>query len=106
VPYHALTGAERETYNARRRLLECLGRHLRHAAVERQRCRMLADKHAATTGASVLHSFLHRSTFSFGCSLSAVPYIPPNLESKSDATFPQFWAHVSPQFMTQVSPPF
>jgi hypothetical protein len=40
MPYHALTHAERDTYNARKRLLEHLGDILRTKAVERERMRL------------------------------------------------------------------
>ena len=40
MPYHALTPAERETYNARRKLLGHLGDILRTKAVEREMVRM------------------------------------------------------------------
>ena len=40
MPYHALTHAERETYNARRRLLAHIGAILRNKAVEKERQRL------------------------------------------------------------------
>ncbi|XP_069103770.1 ankyrin repeat and MYND domain-containing protein 1-like [Argopecten irradians] len=40
MPYHALTHAERETYNARRKLLAHIGDILRTKAVERERRRL------------------------------------------------------------------
>lgn len=40
MPYHALTHAERETYNARRRLLAHVGDILRTKAVEREKKRL------------------------------------------------------------------
>jgi len=46
VPYHSLTGTERETFNARRALLEHLGHLLRSAAVAREHRRALADEQA------------------------------------------------------------
>jgi len=46
VPYHALSGPERETFNARQALLEHLGHLLRCAAVARERHRTLADAQA------------------------------------------------------------
>lgn len=44
MPYHALTGPERDIFNARRTLLEHLGYHLRCAAVECERRRTLANE--------------------------------------------------------------
>ena len=46
MPYHALTGPERETFNARRTILEHLGHLLRSAAVACERHRTLADEQA------------------------------------------------------------
>lgn len=43
MPYHALTHAERDTYNARKKLLEHLGDILRTKAVERERFRLEDD---------------------------------------------------------------
>ena len=40
MPYHALTPAERETFNARRRLLAHMGDILRCKAVDRERQRL------------------------------------------------------------------
>ena len=40
MPYHALTPAEREMFNARRRLLAHMGDILRMKAVERERVRL------------------------------------------------------------------
>lgn len=40
MPYHALTHAERETYNARRKLLAHIGDILRTKAVDRERRRL------------------------------------------------------------------
>ncbi len=40
MPYHALTHAERETFNARRKLLGHMGDILRNKAVERERWRL------------------------------------------------------------------
>ena len=37
MPYHALTQAERETYNARRKLLSHIGDIMRNKAVEREK---------------------------------------------------------------------
>ena len=44
MPYHALTHAERETFNARRQLLAHLGDILRGKAVERERARLEAEE--------------------------------------------------------------
>ena len=54
MPYHALTHAERETFNARRQLLSHLGDIMRGKAVERERIRLDAEER---TG--------RRSTFKF-----------------------------------------
>ena len=35
-----------------------------------------------------------------------LPVCPPNVESKSGATSPQFWALVPRKFLTQFFPPF
>ena len=40
MPYHALTPAERETFNARRRLLAHLGDIIRQKATEKERQRL------------------------------------------------------------------
>ena len=40
MPYHALTQAERETFNARKDLLAHMGDILREKAVERERQRL------------------------------------------------------------------
>ena len=44
MPYHALTLAERETYNARRRLLAYMGDILRTKAVEKERMRLIEEQ--------------------------------------------------------------
>ena len=44
MPYHALTHAERETFNARRQLLSHLGYIMRSKAVERERTRLEAEE--------------------------------------------------------------
>ena len=44
MPYHALTYTERETYNARRKLLAHLGDILRTKAVDREKRRMLEEE--------------------------------------------------------------
>ena len=44
MPYHALTHTERDTYNARRRLLGHLGDILRQKAVDRERMRLYEEE--------------------------------------------------------------
>ena len=44
MPYHALTYTERETYNARRKLLAHLGDILRTKAVDREKRRILEEE--------------------------------------------------------------
>ena len=48
MPYHALTHAERETYNARRKLLAHLGDIMRVKAVERERRRLEEEERAGS----------------------------------------------------------
>ena len=76
MPYHALTGPERGTYNARRRLLERLGHHLRFAAVERERCRTLADKQSGRISES---SFVIVPTLSFSSRVLTLLFQPFDL---------------------------
>jgi len=60
VPYHALTGPERDTFNERRALLEHLSFLLRAAAVERERRRAFADEHSGRTSKhSVYYLLVH-----------------------------------------------
>ena len=44
MPYHALTQAERETYNARKKLLAHAGDILRNKAVEREKNKNFSDE--------------------------------------------------------------
>lgn len=46
MPYHALNHAERETFNARRRLLAHVGDILREKAVVRERTRLAEEEQA------------------------------------------------------------
>ena len=41
TPYHALSSIEREVYNSRRAMLECIGTHLRRAARQKEELAML-----------------------------------------------------------------
>jgi hypothetical protein len=43
MPYHALTASERETYNARRKLLAHMGDILRIKAVDREKRRLIEE---------------------------------------------------------------
>jgi hypothetical protein len=43
MPYHALTASERETYNARRKLLAHMGDILRSKAVDREKRRLIEE---------------------------------------------------------------
>jgi hypothetical protein len=56
MPYHALSHAERETFNARRKLLAHLGDILRMKAVERERERLEEDDAAGRCSESPLLS--------------------------------------------------
>jgi len=64
VPYHALTGPERETFNARRAFLEHLGHLLRSAAVACERHRTLVDEQAGRFSEQLIY-------FSAACLLAA-----------------------------------
>ena len=55
MPYHALTHAERETFNARRKLLAHLGDILRTKAVEREKRRIEEEENS---GQRSRHIFL------------------------------------------------
>ena len=63
MPYHALTHAERETYNARRKLLAHVGDIMRNKAVEREKRRMMEEEKAGSRSESLAPS----SVFAFVC---------------------------------------
>ncbi|XP_070173269.1 ankyrin repeat and MYND domain-containing protein 1-like isoform X2 [Littorina saxatilis] len=58
MPYHALTHAERETYNARRRLLAHVGDILRTKAVEREKKRLAFEDERGVRSASPSQNFV------------------------------------------------
>lgn len=55
MPYHALTPAERDTYNARKRLLAHVGDIMRVKAVEREKQRIADEEKVGVR--SELHLF-------------------------------------------------
>ncbi|XP_030838213.1 ankyrin repeat and MYND domain-containing protein 1 [Strongylocentrotus purpuratus] len=59
MPYHALTHAERDTYNARRKLLSHLGEILREAAVKREKDRLDQEEYDGMRSVSPSHGFLY-----------------------------------------------
>jgi ankyrin repeat protein len=59
VPYHALTGSERETFNARHKLLEHIGHRLRQQAIEQERQRLLEEEKAGKLSRNPSASFLY-----------------------------------------------
>ena len=61
MPYHALTHAERETYNARRKLLAHIGGILRTKAVDQERRRLQEESQAGRRSRSIytVDSSLH-----------------------------------------------
>ncbi|XP_052104362.1 ankyrin repeat and MYND domain-containing protein 1-like isoform X1 [Mytilus californianus] len=59
MPYHALTHAERDTYNARKKLLEHLGDILRTKAVERERFRLEDDNSQGIRSRSPSPNFVY-----------------------------------------------
>ncbi|XP_071838604.1 ankyrin repeat and MYND domain-containing protein 1-like isoform X2 [Apostichopus japonicus] len=59
MPYHALTYNERDTYNARRKLLAHLGNILRSAAVQRERERLHHEATEGTRSVSPSQDFLY-----------------------------------------------
>ncbi|XP_063966990.1 ankyrin repeat and MYND domain-containing protein 1-like isoform X2 [Lytechinus pictus] len=59
MPYHALTHAERDTYNARRKLLSHLGEILREAAVKREKERLEQEECNGMRSVSPSHGFLY-----------------------------------------------
>ncbi|XP_071484320.1 ankyrin repeat and MYND domain-containing protein 1-like [Diadema antillarum] len=59
MPYHALTHAERDTYNARRKLLSHLGEILREAAVRRERERLDKEDREGIRSLSPSQGFLY-----------------------------------------------
>ncbi|XP_022095242.1 ankyrin repeat and MYND domain-containing protein 1-like isoform X2 [Acanthaster planci] len=59
MPYHALTHSERDTYNARRKLLAHLGDILREAAVRRERERLEMEELGGVRSTSPSQGFLY-----------------------------------------------
>ncbi|XP_071797994.1 ankyrin repeat and MYND domain-containing protein 1-like isoform X4 [Asterias amurensis] len=59
MPYHALTHSERDTYNARRKLLAHLGDILRGAAVKRERQRLEMEEFGGNRSMSPSQGFLY-----------------------------------------------
>ncbi|XP_038049851.1 ankyrin repeat and MYND domain-containing protein 1-like isoform X2 [Patiria miniata] len=59
MPYHALTHSERDTYNARRKLLAHLGDILREAAVRRERERLEMEELGGIRSSSPSQGFLY-----------------------------------------------
>ncbi|KAJ8030902.1 Ankyrin repeat and MYND domain-containing protein 1 [Holothuria leucospilota] len=59
MPYHALTYSERDTYNARRKLLAHLGNILRSAAVQRERERLHQEVTVGIRSESPSQDFLY-----------------------------------------------
>lgn len=76
MPYHALTHAERETYNARKKLLAHVGDILRDKAVTREKTRHEEEKRRGLRSASPSAAFVYTGTGA-----------PPPLKSKSAVTF-------------------
>ena len=91
MPYHALTHAERDTYNARRKLLAHMGDILRGAAVKRERERL---DHEAMSGLRS-KSFSLKNSLVFKHFTVRVNYIPVQ-EPGSTVTQPAL-----PQIHTQ-----
>ncbi|XP_033096142.1 ankyrin repeat and MYND domain-containing protein 1-like isoform X2 [Anneissia japonica] len=59
MPYHALTHTERDTYNARRRLLAYLGDILREASVRKEKERLVLNERDGLRSVSPSHGFLY-----------------------------------------------
>ncbi|XP_077987266.1 ankyrin repeat and MYND domain-containing protein 1-like [Glandiceps talaboti] len=59
MPYHALTHAERDTYNARRKLLGHMGDLLREAAVRREQERLEAEEQDGRRSVSPSPNFVY-----------------------------------------------
>jgi len=58
MPYHALSYSERETYNARRRLLGHMGDVVRLKCVEREQKRLEDEIAAGIPCKSAFHGFI------------------------------------------------
>ncbi|XP_076453911.1 ankyrin repeat and MYND domain-containing protein 1-like isoform X2 [Babylonia areolata] len=76
MPYHALTHAERETYNARRKLLAHMGDILRTKAVDREKRRLLEEEERGVRSASPSQSFVFTG--------AGAP-LPPGVKGKAAA---------------------
>ncbi|GFS05544.1 ankyrin repeat and MYND domain-containing protein 1-like [Elysia marginata] len=74
MPYHALTHAERETYNARRKLLAHVGDIMRNKAVEREKRRMMEEEKAGSRSQSPSPNFVY---------IGAGAKLPPGVKSKT-----------------------
>ncbi|ELT97476.1 hypothetical protein CAPTEDRAFT_221453 [Capitella teleta] len=87
MPYHALTHAERETFNARRKLLSHMGDILRMKAVEREKMRLEQEEAAGHRSRSPSANFVYTG------SGSAVP--PGIIKRSSHMTANFIESHVS-----------
>ncbi|XP_048250005.1 ankyrin repeat and MYND domain-containing protein 1-like isoform X2 [Haliotis rufescens] len=74
MPYHALTHAERETYNARKKLLAHVGDIMRGKAVERERRRLEEEFREGQRSSSPSAGFVY---------VGAGAPLPPGLKSKT-----------------------
>ncbi|GFN73997.1 hypothetical protein PoB_000050300, partial [Plakobranchus ocellatus] len=74
MPYHALTHAERETYNARRKLLAHIGDIMRNKAVEREKRRTLEEEKVGSRSQSPSPNFVY---------IGAGAKLPPGVKSKA-----------------------
>ncbi|XP_070538152.1 ankyrin repeat and MYND domain-containing protein 1-like isoform X2 [Ptychodera flava] len=74
MPYHALTHAERDTYNARRKLLGHMGDLLREAAVRREQLRLEAEEEDGRRSVSPSANFVYTGA---GAKVPAEPAVKP-----------------------------
>ncbi|KAI8772528.1 ankyrin repeat and MYND domain-containing protein 1 isoform X1 [Biomphalaria glabrata] len=76
MPYHALTPAERDTYNARKRLLAHVGDIMRVKAVEREKQRIADEEKVGVRSQSASTNFVY---------IGAGAKLPPGVKSRSAA---------------------
>ncbi|CAL1536373.1 unnamed protein product [Lymnaea stagnalis] len=76
MPYHALTHAERDTYNARRKLLGHIGDIMRIKAVEREKMRIMNEEKVGVRSQSASSNFVY---------IGAGAKVPPGVRSKGSA---------------------